>query len=231
MSTQPELPEGGHRLSKAKLAFLYATPFAPSIGSALLTPVFMMHRHWLTPTGHLEIFAVLGGAVVLMTLGLVPTAWAAVVLGYIFGWIALVLALIANVTAAIFARWTALFILNEQDRKFLTRWRAGKLANRAGQNAGKFVFLCRMSPVLPFATTNVLLALIPVGLCRYGLFSLLGMMPRTAFAVACGVMSREIFGNQTTMSGLLFIGVLLVVSCAGLWKILRHEHGAVERRS
>ncbi|WP_425485705.1 VTT domain-containing protein [Brevifollis gellanilyticus] len=157
-----------------------------------------------------------------MAAGLLPTAWVSVVLGYAFGWPGFGYAMAANLSAALLAKALLSSLLKEDGRLFLSRWHlTQKLAARARRGAGMFVFLCRLSPVLPFATTNVVLTLVPVGYLKYGWWSFAGMLPRTVAAASIGVASKVLVFQASPKVNILLVATLLIVSCYGLWRLFR----------
>jgi len=101
----------------------------------------------------------------------------------------------------------------------------------------KIVVFSRLSPVIPFAALNILLGVSPTTRSTYFWGSFLGMLPRTAVAVAVGAGSEAAITALTqgefprTVTGVLnlFLPLLAVAGTAGLiwvvgrvvWKALR----------
>lgn len=70
----------------------------------------------------------------------------------------------------------------------------------------KFVFLLRLSPLLPFAASNYLYGLTSIEARSYVLASWLGMLPGTYAYVSAGSVSREILSGGSASFSPLEIG-------------------------
>ena len=83
----------------------------------------------------------------------------------------------------------------------------------------QLVFTCRLSPVLPFAFTNVLLAAIKTRFSTFIVFGTLGMLPRTLLAIWAGKQASSIYNLQTrewtinfeTLSLLFLVGFSMIM--------------------
>lgn len=155
------------------------------------------------------------------TIALTPPTLLALIFGYFLGWNAL-LPLFALNMAAIFlvnllVRWVDKNRLlgymeqNPKVRSVLERIRRQEL---------KFIFFTKLSPVLPFAVTNLVFALSGARLRTILLGGFLGMVPRTILAVATGSQAWEIrtlleHPNQANWVQVAIV-VLLIASVAGL---------------
>ena len=84
----------------------------------------------------------------------------------------------------------------------------------------KIIFFTKLSPVLPFAITNLLFAVSGAKLKNIILGGFLGMIPRTLLAVYSGTQAKEIATliqspNQGLFSKLLVFS-LIIVSVSGI---------------
>ncbi len=166
-----------------------------------------------------------------MAFALTPTTFVALLSGYFLGWNALIPMSIAYVAASYIGYQAASRI---DQGKFLSGiYKNPKMAQaierlRSGQL--KVIILSRLSPVLPFAVMNVVLAMLKVDLRKLIWGGLAGMLPRTALAVFAGSQGRNIRQllenpNQNSLIQAGLIG-LTVVSIGGLvYVILRIVRG------
>ncbi len=225
---QNDCNSGAHSI---KLAYICATPVIPSIGAAVLTPLMISSADLLLALRGLELLMLFGAAILLMAFGLVPTAWVALVGGYVFGAAAVIYLSVANLFAAALGRIFALTVLNESDRRQMVcsnRW--AMLTKRVEGRASYFVFYCRLSPVLPFALTNVLLSLVPISAGRHAFVSVLGMMPRTCLAVLGGTLGSKLLEGAPKEVSISSVAVLLYVSGWGIWRVLRTRSNDTKAR-
>lgn len=155
------------------------------------------------------------------TIALTPPTLLALIFGYFLGWNALLplfaLNMIAIFLVNLLVRWVDKNRLlgyleqNPKVRSVLERIRRQEL---------KFIFFTKLSPVLPFAVTNLVFALSGARLRTILLGGFLGMVPRTVLAVATGSQAREIrtlleHPNQANWVQVAIV-VLLIASVAGL---------------
>ena len=159
------------------------------------------------------------------TFALTPPTFLALIFGYFLGWNALlplfalnmVCILLVNKLVSWFdqARFVHFIEQNPKAKNVLERIREQEL---------KVIFFTKLSPVLPFAVTNLVFALSGARLNNILLGGFLGMIPRTLIAVWTAKQAKEIralvenpnAGNETQ----LLIGVLLLASAVGLFVVL-----------
>lgn len=132
-------------------------------------------------------------AALAVALALVPATAMAALAGGLFG--------LAGFVPAIAAYLLACLALFEVVRRFLqpavqaavARSARGRAAQAELEQATfRIVVLSRLSPALPFALVSVLLAVSPVGRSTYLAGTLVGMLPRTAGAVAAGAATERV---------------------------------------
>jgi len=156
-----------------------------------------------------------------MAFALTPTTFTALLSGYFLGWASLPPMVVAYLAAAYIGYRVAARVVGDRVLNQLTG--SSKARNaienlRSGQT--KVIVLARLSPVLPFAVMNVVLAMLKVDLKKYLGASLVGMLPRTALTIFAGTQARNIRQlledpNQNALirTGLI---VLTVASVGGL---------------
>ena len=155
-----------------------------------------------------------------------PPTFLALVFGYFLGWKALLPLFALNMAAILFVnigvRWF------DQDRlrhQLEQNPKVRQVLARIEEQELRFIFFTKLSPVLPFAVTNLVFALSGARLRNVLLGGFLGMVPRTALAVWAGSQARELrtLLNQPNSGGWTqwAIIVLVVVSVLGLWQVLK----------
>jgi len=157
---------------------------------------------------------------------LTPPTLLALVAGYFLGWWALIPLLFLNLMAilliVLLVRWV------DQDR-FLAvleqNPKVGTVLERIRGQELKVIFFTKLSPVLPFALTNLVFALSGARLKNILFGGSSGMLLRTALAVWTGFQAREIrtlLSNPNSGSWTqIAIGGLLLISVAGLFLVLK----------
>lgn len=158
------------------------------------------------------------------TIALTPPTLLALVFGYFLGWNALLPVFVLNMTAImlvnLLVRWVdqnRLLGYLEQNPKVQL------ILEKISQQELKFIFFAKLSPVLPFAVTNLVFALSGARLKNILLGGFMGMVPRTIVAVATGSQAREIrtlleHPNQANWVQVAIM-VLLIASIAGIISI------------
>src|SRR5687767_9742550 len=157
---------------------------APIIGACITIVLGPFVARWLSAQGTQGLVYFTVGLTILAALTLTPTYATAVIAGWTFGFRAgATAAMIGAVGGATLcylgARWLAAPRVAETFREH-PKWDLVRRA-LAEENALKtlwIVFLLRLSPVLPFGTTNVLLATTGVPLWIYVTGTLAGLAPR-----------------------------------------------------
>lgn len=156
-----------------------------------------------------------------MFLGLTPTTFIAVISGYAFGWKGLGLMMNAYPAAALLGLYFG---------KWINRWVTGskgfvhpglaRFFEALGEHQFLLFFFCRISPVLPFAMTNVALSRMQVKLIPYLAGTMVGMFPRTLLFFLAGTQTRDLVAFLQNPSygqaHQLIIPVFIIISIAGL---------------
>ncbi|MGC8864730.1 MAG: TVP38/TMEM64 family protein [Bacteroidales bacterium] len=156
-----------------------------------------------------------------MFLGLTPTTFIAVISGYAFGWKGLLLMMIAYPAAALMG---LLF------GKIINRWITGsegfihpglkRFFDVLGEQQFLLFFFCRLSPVLPFAMTNVALSRMKVSLLPYITGTMVGMFPRTMLFFLAGTQTRDLVAflqnPSYSRADQLLLPLFVIISIFGL---------------
>jgi len=213
------------KLSGPALAGLLLT-LAPVLFSSALT--------YFTVANEAQIAAFGAEAWLLLTLAccltsavaLTPPTFLALVFGYFLGWLAL-LPLFALNMGAIFL--VCVLVRAFDNNRFVgyleQNPKARAVLHQIRERELPVIFFTKLSPVLPFAVTNLVFALSGARLTTILLGGFLGMVPRTALAVWTGFQAKEIRvlledPNQDTTSQVV-VAVLVLVSVGGLIAVLK----------
>jgi uncharacterized membrane protein YdjX (TVP38/TMEM64 family) len=161
-------------------------------------------------------------------IALSPPTFLAVVFGYFLGWKALPLLFFLNMGAIFLVnRMVVLFkdkfgFLNE----FLSQnQQVTQLLNGIKQDEFRIVFFTKLSPIMPFALTNLVFSLSGAKLKNILWGGFLGMVPRTVLAVWSSMQVRNIRKllenpNEGSTNQIVLI-VLFVVSIVGLYAVIQ----------
>ncbi|ERM83666.1 hypothetical protein P872_02390 [Rhodonellum psychrophilum GCM71 = DSM 17998] len=205
-------------------AFIWVA-IVPSLGSILLVPFFITNTTFfqqLDFSSPETWFLYLIPCAILMAFAFMPTTLLAGLTGFILGWKALLLLILSYTLATLFGyglgkkmdKNSLDILLGEYPRaKALVENKKGKM--------GELIFFVRLSPIIPFAFSNLLFALLDTGWKRVVLFGFIGMLPRTLLAFGSGVLADSIYtairqgGNAFNWA--LIIGLILL----SLWGIAR----------
>lgn len=214
--------------SRRRTALGRSTPVAlfaivlPVCGSLAAVAVGPLIAPWLRGQGWWGVglftvtFAVLGA------LALAPTYSTSIIAGWTFGfWIGFPAVIIGTVTGATFGYLLARRVAKDRVRATFADHPKWDVVRRALAEERRWktlwiVFLLRLSPVLPFGTTNVLMATTGVPLAIYFAGTLLGLVPRMGLiALAAGGADRLDFDSAQSWwmlaGGVLATGICIVV--------------------
>lgn len=155
-------------------------------------------------------------------LALTPPTFLALVYGYFLGWIGFPLLFLLNLGAIamvyIVGKWIIpISFLVQLQQAYPT---VATLLLRFHENPIRLIFFTKLSPMLPFAITNLVFTMAGARLPQMLLGGTLGMIPRTALAMWMGTQAKEIrylleHPNEGIGTKLLIIALVLL-STAGI---------------
>lgn len=198
----------------------------PLLSSSYLTYLLYQHQDSLDTlsTGQWVLFSVV--LAVLCGIALIPPTFLAIVMGYFLGWAALPLLILINMGAIVLiyglSRWLNLSWIENWLRNDPGR---SAVLNRIRQEELKIIFFTKLSPLFPFAVTNLIFAASGAAFRNIVLGGFLGMVPRTILAVYAGTQARglqDLIENPegSSLSRWLISGLVLA-SLAGLFFVLK----------
>ncbi len=157
---------------------------------------------------------------------LTPPTMLALLFGYFLGWGAILPIFVINFGGILFINQLVRWLDHDRFLRFLRRNpKAQSVLDRILNKELEVIFFAKLSPILPFGLTNLLFALSGAKLKNILLGGFLGMTPRTLLAVWSGREAHEIqtLLNDPNQSvwGEIVIAVLILVSIAGLWRVVK----------
>ncbi|MFN8353355.1 MAG: VTT domain-containing protein [Spirosomataceae bacterium] len=165
--------------------------------------------------------AVTAVCVVTSAVAITPPTFLAMVMGYFLGWQSLILLFILNLLAIALVNGLTLRLDNQKLLSYLSKDpRVVGIVSRFNHNAWQLVFFTKLSPVLPFAMTNLVFSLLGVRLKTLLSSGFVAMIPRTVLGIWVGMQAqqiREAIENPTPNIGSqVVLLVLTVVSIIGV---------------
>jgi uncharacterized membrane protein YdjX (TVP38/TMEM64 family) len=199
---------------------------APLLTSSFITYQVLVNEPVLAQFTTLQWAIITLVCVFTSALALTPPTFLALVFGYFLGWNSLLPLFALNMAAIVFVNVGVHWLDKDRLRHHLEQNpKVRQVLANIQQQELRFIFFTKLSPVLPFAVTNLVFALSGAQLRNVLLGGFQGMVPRTALAVWAGSQTRELRAllNQPNAVGWTqwAIAALVVVSVAGLWKILK----------
>ncbi|MCF0062041.1 VTT domain-containing protein [Dyadobacter chenwenxiniae] len=156
------------------------------------------------------------------SVALTPPTFLALVYGYFLGWTALPLLFGLNLGAIAIIYGLANFLHASSIRSYLIQVypQVNVLLRRFYQNELRLIFFAKLSPVLPFAITNLFFAMAGARFKQVLAGGTLGMIPRTVLAVWAGREARDIrylleHPNEGLATKIVLI-LLIVISTIGI---------------
>lgn len=163
-------------------------------------------------------FAFAGLYIVLETLA-VPATPLTLTAGYLFGQVPGTLIVSgASSMAALVAFLIARYAVRDKVLDMAADNKQFTAIDKAIKKDGfKFVFLLRLSPLLPFAASNYLYGLTSVETGPYLVASFLGMLPGTWAYVSAGSVGRDILNGGSPNFSPVEIGLAVTLTAIALW--------------
>ncbi|PSL05011.1 TVP38/TMEM64 family protein [Cecembia rubra] len=205
--------------------------FMPSIGTLLLVPMALANSKFLMELNFSDPFTgittILIGAA-LMGFALMPTTMLAAMAGFLLGWKAFIGLVLAYTIATLIAYAWGKNLSKNSGELLLERYpKAKMLLDQKKGRIGELIFFVRLSPVIPFALSNLLFSILKSGWKKLILFGTIGMLPRTTLVFYSGTLVSDIY--QAIQSegihgkGWIFIA-FFSVSLWGIWKFFNKEN-------
>lgn len=173
------------------------------------------------------------GVTVILTIAsaaaLTPPTFLALVYGYFLGWASLPMLFVLNLGAIALIYVSAHFLHAESVRGYLIQVypQVGTLLRRFYKNELKLIFFAKLSPVLPFAITNLFFAMAGARFRQVLAGGTMGMIPRTVLAVWAGKEAQDIrylleHPNEGLATKIVLIA-LIVISSIGIGYFFKNK--------
>lgn len=203
----------------------------PSMGSIVSFQIlFTGNQDWifLPLTGILAVVTFIGLAGFIMGFALLPTTLLSILTGFIWGWDAFGWLVTAYLLATSLG-YSLGTLLSQHQLEILLKYypKAEKLVLEKQSKMGSLIFFVRLSPVIPFAFSNVLFALLRTGIWRVLWWGIWGMLPRTILAFYSGTIAESLYQalreSDSQFEWIAFI-ILLTVSLGGIVYVLKKKN-------
>ncbi len=202
--------------------------FMPSIGSLVFVPLAVKFNSFLSELDFGDFITVLTGlliSILLMGLALMPTTLIAGISGFIFGWQAFPWLVLGYTLATLLGYGWGKKLGGGSLEIILDKYpKAKTMLERKSGRMGELIFFVRLSPVIPFALSNLMFALLKSGWKKLVIFGTIGMLPRTTLVFISGTLAIDLYTaiRQEGVSGKVWIFVfLLLLSFWGIWRFFR----------
>lgn len=203
---------------------------APSLGSLTAINLLYSHRDFLAQTNFLS-WAIAPAYLLVITvcmgLALLPTTFVAILSGFLLGWTSLPFLVLGYTLATLIGYQTGQKVDKDSLDFLLKQYpKAADLIVEKKEDMSQLIFFVRLSPVIPFALSNLLFALLKVDLKKVVWIGLWGMLPRTLMVFITGVLGDSLFDALQDSNGaeqMIFIGILLLVSVAGIYMFFKKK--------
>lgn len=198
----------------------------PLLSSSFLTWLLYQHQSSLNGLGVGEWFLFSFVLAILCGVAVIPPTFLAIVMGFFLGWTALPLLILINMLAIMLifglSRWLNLSWIGNWLRNDPKR---STVLNRIRSEELKIIFFTKLSPLFPFAVTNLIFAASGAAFRNILAGGFLGMIPRTILAVYAGTQARElrelIENPEGSSLSQWMISGLVLVSLAGIFFVLK----------
>ena len=193
------------------------TTFLPMLGSAILILTVYPLGHWLRENWEIGMPLYLLGVLTFCGLALLPTNVIGIVGGWAFGFDLGIAVLIAGIVGAA----TISFLIHSRivgdklPRVFDAHPKAKAIYDAlVGQSVWRttvIISLIRLSPAMPFALTNFLMASARVPRRSFVIGTFVGMLPRSSAVVFIGAGLVELKFDDPQNSWLIVFGVIATI--------------------
>lgn len=203
-----------------------ATAVLPIVNSTLLLVFAPAAGNWLRENWEIGTLVYILFAWLVCGFALLPTNVIGILCGWAFGLpLGICLHLSAIVGAALISSYVLSPLVGDNLQRFLTRHEKAKmlhknLLNQSFKRTTLVITLLRLSPAMPFALTNLLMAAARVPLSAFLIGTFVGMLPRSAAVVFFGAGLSElnfdepfnvwlfVFGFVATLASVIVISYL-----------------------
>jgi uncharacterized membrane protein YdjX (TVP38/TMEM64 family) len=162
--------------------------------------------------------------VLVMGLAMLPTTFAAILLGYLGGWNMLPVMIVSYILSSLIGY----SIGSKSDSEFWldlikSRKKGSEILGKISDSGPMFIFSCRLSPVLPFGLTNIVFGIFGIKIKDFLIYGAMGMLPRTILSMWIGIESKGLIQvlkqDEIPANYQYFIAALVLISTGMLIKM------------
>lgn len=214
------------KLSVSSVLSFLAFTLMPLFSTSVLSYFLVKNQDLIYSMGYLEWLLLSILLTITSSVALSPPTFLAVVFGYFLGFQALPFLLFINFGAISLVyllykyldfRWVDSYLNHHQ--------KVQNLLQNIRKDELKIIFFAKLSPVLPFALTNLTFAVSGASIRHIVLGGFMGMLPRTLLAIYTGSQAREIseiINNPTgDITAQIIVFGLVLVSVFGLIFVMK----------
>ncbi|MCM8531540.1 MAG: VTT domain-containing protein [Lentisphaeraceae bacterium] len=197
---------------------LLFTVLAPALGALTLTATV---DSWFIPlrdSGAYIVFIFITAATLLTGFSLIPTHAISLVAGMLFGaTLGPLYAIVSILFACLISYFVSKLIIGNQLVNVLCKKPTAdklykELLLESGVRTIYITALIRLSPVMPFAATNILLAAAKLKLSEFTIGSLIGLTPRITLVALAGAGLQKLDLSKSGGQELIILGIVATVA-------------------
>lgn len=195
----------------------FVTAFLPMLGSGILILLAHPIGNWLRENWELGTPLYLLGVLFFCGLALLPTNVVGILAGWAFGFDLGIAVLIAGIVGAASISFLihSRIVGDKLPHVFETHPKAKAiyeaLVGQSVWRAALIISLLRLSPAIPFALTNFLMAAARVPLKSYVIGTFVGMLPRSSAVVFVGAGVSELTFDDPPNAWLIVFGIVATI--------------------
>ncbi|MEX2591812.1 MAG: VTT domain-containing protein [Anditalea sp.] len=217
-----------HAKSPAMIWAVAWVAIIPSLGSLMALNTLYLNLEVFDQLRFLAIDFLLLYTVItslLMGLALMPTTLLAIISGFLFGWESFPFLVIAYSLASVIGYWAGKKLDKNSLDLLLRKYpKAAQMITDKRHHISQLIFFVRLSPVIPFALSNLLFALLRIDLIKVIWMGLWGMLPRTLMAFTTGVLAESLLialQERNGVAQVLTVVALILISGWGIYRFFR----------
>ncbi|WNJ18501.1 VTT domain-containing protein [Pontibacter sp. G13] len=171
-----------------------------------------------------------------MALALTPTTFVAIASGFLFGWEAWIGIVLSYTIAATIGRLLGIGLFRRYSQSAIFQQpRYTRFLDEIAQSPLRMLILARLSPVLPFAVSNMVLGQIRIPWGTYLAGTLIGMIPRTMIAFITARNAQDLWTAiqypETSSTEQVATSALIILTSLGIFFLMRRAWKRAEKNA
>lgn len=212
------------RENRVSAAFALGLVSIPLLFSSSVATYIYLHQNSFYHFSSLEWGAFYLITIFTMGLAITPTTFIAFLGGYFLSWYSLPYMIPAYLLASLLCYYLSQQVDQGKLMKNLSQNPSIRaFISKANRKQLPLVIYSKLSPALPFALSNFLLAVLKVRVRTFLLGCLIGMLPRTLLAIWVGSEMKQFMDHGYSSNQLSFIILLFLISLIGIYKIFSRK--------